>query len=142
MVLGARSAVFAPLPALGLIVVDEEHESSFKQQNTPRYHARDVGLVRAKRCDAVVLLGSATPALETYKNALDGRYGLLRLTARVPGRRLPEVRICLTTASTVSVDFAVNTGALITDSTLASTRLCTKPLYGSPSATAAESAWA
>ncbi|MDJ0973108.1 MAG: primosomal protein N', partial [Planctomycetota bacterium] len=93
VVIGPRSAVFAPVPRLGLIVVDEEHESSFKQQNAPRYHARDVGLVRAKKAGAVVVLGSATPALETYKNAVEGRFTMLRLTARVPGRRLPDVRI-------------------------------------------------
>lgn len=93
VVIGPRSAIFAPLPRLGLIVVDEEHESSFKQQNAPRYHARDVGLVRAKRAGAVVILGSATPALESYKNALDGRFDLLRLTRRVPGRSLPDVQI-------------------------------------------------
>nr|MDJ0975403.1 primosomal protein N' [Planctomycetota bacterium] len=93
VVIGPRSAVFAPVPRLGLIVVDEEHESSFKQQNAPRYHARDVGLVRAKKAGAVVVLGSATPALETYKNAVEGRFTMLRLTARVPGRRLPDVRV-------------------------------------------------
>lgn len=93
IVIGPRSAVFAPVPRLGLLVVDEEHEGSFKQQNTPRYHARDVGILRAKKAGAVALLGSATPALESWKNAIDGRYGLLTLANRVPGRRLPEVRI-------------------------------------------------
>ncbi|MDJ0523043.1 MAG: primosomal protein N' [Planctomycetota bacterium] len=93
VVIGPRSAIFAPVPRLGLLVVDEEHETSFKQQNAPRYHARDVGLVRAKAAGAVVVLGSATPALESYKNALDGRYELLDLPRRVGGRSLPSVQI-------------------------------------------------
>ena len=93
VVIGPRSAVFAPVPRLGLIVVDEEHEGSFKQQSTPRYHARDVGLVRAKEQGAVVVLGSATPSLESYHNALEGRYGLLRLPKRVAGRAMPSVQI-------------------------------------------------
>jgi primosomal protein N' (replication factor Y) len=93
VVIGPRSAVFAPVPRLGLLVVDEEHEGSFKQQNAPRYHARDVGLVRAKASGAVVLLGSATPALESWKNALDGKYTLLRLPARVGARPLPTVHV-------------------------------------------------
>jgi len=93
VVIGPRSAVFAPVPRLGLLVVDEEHEGTFKQQNAPRYHARDAGLVRAKAAGAVVLLGSATPALESWKNALDGRYRLLRLPARVGERPLPTVAI-------------------------------------------------
>jgi len=93
VVIGPRSAVFAPVPRLGLLVVDEEHETSFKQQNAPRYHARDVGLVRAQACGAVVVLGSATPALESYHNALEGRYGLLDLPRRVGGRSLPSVQI-------------------------------------------------
>ena len=73
VVIGPRSAVFAPVPSLGLLVLDEEHETSFKQQNAPRYHARDVGLVRAREAGAVVVLGSATPSLESYRNALDGK---------------------------------------------------------------------
>ncbi len=93
IVIGPRSAVFAPVPRLGLLILDEEHETTFKQQNTPRYHARDVGLVRARASDAVVVLGSATPSLETYRHALEGRYGLLRLPTRVAGRQLPTVRI-------------------------------------------------
>ena len=93
VVIGPRSAVFAPLPRLGLVVVDEEHEGSFKQQNAPRYHARDVALVRAKALGAVVVLGSATPALETWKHAQDGKYALLRLPARVGARPLPEVQV-------------------------------------------------
>lgn len=93
VVIGPRSAVFAPVPRLGLLVVDEEHEGSFKQQNTPRYHARDVGLVRAKTVRAVVLLGSATPALESWSHARAGRYELLSLPERVGGRPLPTVQI-------------------------------------------------
>ncbi len=93
VVIGPRSAVFAPVPRLGLIVVDEEHEGSFKQQNAPRYHARDVGMVRAKEAGAVILLGTATPALETWHNARAGRYALLRLPERVGGRPLPAVQI-------------------------------------------------
>ncbi len=93
VVIGPRSAVFAPVPRLGLVVVDEEHETSFKQQNAPRYHARDVALVRARDAGAVVVLGSATPALESWANAQEGRYGLLRLRERVPGRRLPTVQV-------------------------------------------------
>ena len=93
VVIGPRSAVFAPVPRLGLLIVDEEHEGSFKQQNAPRYHARDVGIVRAKDAGAVVVLGSATPALESYRNATEGRYTLLELPHRVGGRALPSVQI-------------------------------------------------
>jgi primosomal protein N' (replication factor Y) (superfamily II helicase) len=89
VVVGARSAVFAPMPDLGLIVVDEEHEPSFKQQNPPRYHARDVALERARRAGAVCLLGSATPSLETWVAAQDGRLTLLELPDRVGGGELP-----------------------------------------------------
>jgi primosomal protein N' (replication factor Y) (superfamily II helicase) len=93
VVIGPRSAVFAPVPRLGLLVLDEEHETSFKQQNAPRYHARDVGLVRAKEADAVVVLGSATPSLEAFQNARDGKLSLLLLPDRVEDRPLPPVRI-------------------------------------------------
>ena len=93
VVIGPRSAVFAPVPRLGLLILDEEHETTFKQQNAPRYHARDVGLVRARAAGAVVVLGSATPSLETYRHALKERYGLLRLPTRVGGRQLPSVKI-------------------------------------------------
>ncbi|MGZ9066936.1 MAG: primosomal protein N' [Burkholderiales bacterium] len=85
IVLGTRLAVFTPLPRLGLIVVDEEHDTSFKQQEGLRYSARDVAIMRAKQNDVPIVLGSATPALETYSQALSGRYGLLRLTARALG---------------------------------------------------------
>ncbi|MFV1959866.1 MAG: primosomal protein N', partial [Planctomycetota bacterium] len=93
VVICPRSAVFAPVPRLGPLVVDEEHEGSFKQQNAPRYHARDVGMVRAREAGAVVVLGSATPALETWRHAREGRYGLLRLPERVGGRPLPTVQV-------------------------------------------------
>lgn len=85
VVLGTRLAVFTPLPRLGLIVVDEEHDASFKQQEGLRYSARDVAIMRAKQSDVPIVLGSATPALETYAQALSGRYGLLRLNARASG---------------------------------------------------------
>jgi primosomal protein N' (replication factor Y) len=90
VVIGARSAVFAPMPQLGLIVVDEEHEPSFKQQNPPRYHAREVALERARRAGAVALLGSATPSLESWVAAQEGRLSLLRLPNRVGGGELPR----------------------------------------------------
>ena len=93
IVVGTRSAVFAPLSELGLIVVDEEHDGSFKQDETPRYHARDVAVVRGRNADALVVLGSATPAIETYQNALGGRYERIRLDRRVFDRPLPSVRI-------------------------------------------------
>ncbi|MCX7887385.1 MAG: primosomal protein N' [Verrucomicrobiae bacterium] len=93
IVIGARSAVFAPVPALGLIVVDEEHETSYKQEETPRYHARDVAVMRAKLEQAAVILGSATPSLESYYNAQRGRYALATLPQRVDQRRMPVIRI-------------------------------------------------
>ncbi|HOX38045.1 MAG TPA: primosomal protein N' [Candidatus Brocadiia bacterium] len=93
VVVGARSAIFAPAPRLGLIVIDEEHENSFKQDSTPRYHARDVGVMRAFRTDTVVILGSATPSLESYHNAQTRRYANLPLTRRIADRPLPPVEI-------------------------------------------------
>lgn len=90
--LGARSALFLPLQNLGAIVVDEEHETSFKQEDSPRYHARDLAVVRGYREGAVVLLGSATPSLETRANAGSGRYQRLCLPERVLDRPMPEVR--------------------------------------------------
>ncbi len=83
IVVGARSAMFAPLPDLGAIIVDEEHEGSYKQGEAPRYHAREVAVVRARAAGAVCVLGSATPSLESWKNAQDGKYTLLELPARV-----------------------------------------------------------
>jgi primosomal protein N' (replication factor Y) len=91
--LGARSAVFAPLDRLGIVVVDEEHDPSFKQEEGVRYHARDVALVRAKRAGAVCVLGSATPSLESFAGAAEGRLELLSLSDRAHGRPLPEVEV-------------------------------------------------
>jgi primosomal protein N' (replication factor Y) len=93
IVVGARSAVFAPLENLGLIVVDEEHETSYKQEEAPRYHARDVAVVRAKMEGCAVLLGTATPSLESYHNAKEGKYRLLQLTQRVDTCQMPMMRI-------------------------------------------------
>jgi primosomal protein N' (replication factor Y) len=93
MVVGTRSAVFAPVADLALIIVDEEHDSSYKQEETPRYHARDVAVVRAKMANAVVVLGSATPSLESYFNAKKNKYTLVDLPDRVERRPLPEVEI-------------------------------------------------
>jgi primosomal protein N' (replication factor Y) len=91
--IGARSAVFAPVQQLGLIVVDEEHEMSYKQEETPRYHARDLAVVRAQMEKCAVVLGSATPSLESFHNVRIGKYQLLRLTGRVDDRRMPLIRI-------------------------------------------------
>ena len=93
VVVGTRSAVFAPLGALGLIVVDEEHDGSYKQEESPRYNARDVAVMRGKRADALVVLGSATPSMESYQNALVGRYEPITLTRRVFDRPLASVQI-------------------------------------------------
>ncbi|MGE0432498.1 MAG: primosomal protein N' [Planctomycetota bacterium] len=91
--IGARSALFAPVQDLGLIVVDEEHEGSYKQSNAPRYHARDVAVQRAYMSQAVVILGSATPSMESRLNAEAGKYGHLQLTRRVADRPLPDVKL-------------------------------------------------
>jgi primosomal protein N' (replication factor Y) len=94
VVIGPRSAIFAPLQNLGLIVVDEEHEASYKQfDQTPRYHARDVAIMRASFSGSVVILGSATPSLESYTNALNGKYKLIELPERVDNAQLPEIKI-------------------------------------------------
>jgi primosomal protein N' (replication factor Y) len=93
IVVGTRSAVFAPVADLALLIVDEEQDSSYKQEETPRYHARDVAVVRAKMADAVVVLGSATPSLESYFNAKKNKYALVELPERVEQRPLPEVEI-------------------------------------------------
>ncbi len=90
---GARSAVFAPLRDLGAIIVDEEHEGSYKQGEAPRYHAREVAIVRARAEGAVVVLGSATPSLESWNNATSGKYELLTLPDRAGGARLPHVHV-------------------------------------------------
>src|SRR5258705_1761673 len=91
VVVGTRSAIFAPLQNLGLIIVDEEQESSYKQEETPRYHGRDVAIVRAKMENAAALLGSATPSLETYHHACSGKYELLTLASRVENRAMASV---------------------------------------------------
>ncbi len=93
VIVGARSAVFAPARRLGLIVIDEEHESTFKQETAPRYHARDVGVKRAQLEGIPVLLGSATPSLESWHNAQLGRYSLISMPFRVSGRSMPGVEI-------------------------------------------------
>lgn len=93
IVIGARSAVFAPLPDLGLILVDEEHENTYKQENVPRYHGRDVAVLRAAFEKCAVVLGSATPSLESWHNTQTGKYGLLRLNHRADGQSMPLVRV-------------------------------------------------
>ena len=93
VVLGARSAVFAPLRNLGLVIVDEEHDSSYKQDIQPRYNGRDTAIQRAQDAGAVAVLGSATPSVETYYNAEQGHYKLLTITKRIENRPMPEVHI-------------------------------------------------
>lgn len=93
IVIGARSAVFAPVDPLGLIIVDEEHEHSYKQEEAPRYHARDVAVVRGQMEGAVVVLGSATPSLESYYNVQRKKYTLLELPDRADQRKMPVVRV-------------------------------------------------
>jgi primosomal protein N' (replication factor Y) len=93
IVVGTRSAVFAPIEDIGLIIVDEEHDSSYKQEETPRYNGRDVAVVRGRQSRALVVLGSATPSMESYRNALEGRYSLVRLQHRVLGRPLADVTV-------------------------------------------------
>lgn len=93
IIVGTRSAIFAPAPNLGLILVDEEHDQSYKQEETPRYSARDVAVMRAKFSNAVVVLGSATPSLETWQNAAQGKYTLISIRQRVMNRPLPEVQL-------------------------------------------------
>ena len=92
-VVGARSAVFAPLPDVGLVIVDEEHDPSYKQEDAPRYSGRDVAVVRARFASAPVVLGSATPSVESFHHARQSRYTLLALGARVKDRPMPEVRL-------------------------------------------------
>ena len=93
IVIGARSSIFAPLENPGIIIVDEEHESSYKQDEAPRYNARDVAVLRGKREGAAVLLGSATPSLESWHNADTGKYQLVRLEQRVDDKSMPVVRV-------------------------------------------------
>src|SRR5262249_3461175 len=93
VIVGARSAVFAPTRKLGLIVIDEEHEGTFKQESTPRYHARDVAVMRARLENIPILMGSATPSLQSCPNAQPGQYPLLPLPNRVLDRALPKVAL-------------------------------------------------
>ena len=93
IVIGARSAIFAPVDLLGLVIVDEEHEQTYKQEEAPRYHARDVAIMRGQMENSVVLLGSATPSLESYFNAKKGKYTLLELPERVDDQKMPRVRV-------------------------------------------------
>jgi primosomal protein N' (replication factor Y) len=93
VVVGPRSAVWAPVPKLGLVVVDEEHETTYKQESAPRYHARDLAVVRGKLAKAPVLLGTATPSLESWHNAISGRYRLARLRSRPAGASLPTIHV-------------------------------------------------
>lgn len=93
LVVGARSAIFAPFEHLGLIIVDEEHERSYKQEESPRYHARDIAVLRAKMAGIPVILGSATPSIESFYNIQSGKYRLLELPARVDDRSMPDVRV-------------------------------------------------
>ncbi len=93
IVIGARSAIFAPVEPLGLIIVDEEHEQTYKQEEAPRYHARDVAIMRGQMENAVVVLGSATPSLESYYNCKRGKFTLLELPERVDDQKMPYVRV-------------------------------------------------
>ena len=93
LVIGTRSAAFAPLSQLGLVIVDEEHDASYKQEEAPRYHGRDVAIMRASREGALVVLGSATPSMESYQNAASGKYARVVLERRVLDRPLASVRI-------------------------------------------------
>lgn len=91
--IGARSAIFAPVEPLGLVIVDEEHEPTYKQEEAPRYHARDVAIMRGQMEGATVVLGSATPSLESYYNCAKGKYALLELPERADDKKLPVVRV-------------------------------------------------
>lgn len=93
IIIGARSAVFAPCENLGLIVVDEEHENTYKQEETPRYHGRDLAVLRATMEKCPIVLGSATPSLESFHNAQTGKYELLRLLGRVDDKKMPYIRV-------------------------------------------------
>ncbi len=93
IIIGARSAIFAPCQNLGLIVVDEEHENTYKQEETPRYHGRDVAVLRASMEKCPIVLGSATPSLESFHNAQTGKYELLRMIARVDDKKMPFIRV-------------------------------------------------
>jgi len=95
VIVGTRSALFLPFSNLGLIIIDEEHDSSFKQQDpAPRYNARDAAIFLAQLCNAKVILGSATPSVETYHNAISGKFGLVELITRFGGMEMPEIVVC------------------------------------------------
>lgn len=114
IILGARSALFLPFNRLGLVIVDEEHEHSYKQHDpAPRYHARDLSIVLAKKFNAKVLLGSATPAIESFRNAESGRYGLVQLTERFGGVELPEIFIADIRQDLKSKTMRTNFGELL-----------------------------
>jgi primosomal protein N' (replication factor Y) len=93
VVIGARSALFAPFPRPGLIIIDEEHDSSYKQEEKFRYHARDSAIVRAKLTDSLVILGSGTPSIQSYHNAVIGKYGLLTMPERILKKELPDITV-------------------------------------------------
>lgn len=93
IVVGARSAIFAPLEQIGIIIVDEEHEQSYKNEECPHYHARDLAVWRAKKEEAIVILGSATPSVESWYNAQTGKYTLVQLKQRVAGQSLPLIHV-------------------------------------------------
>ncbi len=93
VVIGTRSAIFAPMPNLGLIIVDEEHDLSYKQETPPHYNARDMAVVRASIQDAVTVLGSGTPSVQSYHNCINGKFSLISMTDRVTARPLPEIQI-------------------------------------------------
>ena len=96
VILGARSAIFLPFHRLGLIIIDEEHDQSYKQQDpAPRYHARSVAVMLAKMYNAKTLLGTATPSMESYYNASQGKYGLVELTTRFKDIALPKIEILM-----------------------------------------------
>ena len=91
--IGPRSALFTPFQNLGMIVIDEEHEASYKSETAPRYHARETAIERARMTDAFVVLGSATPSVEAYEKACNGTYCLYRLEQRIFGQALPKVEV-------------------------------------------------
>lgn len=93
IIIGARSALFAPLKNIGVIIADEEHDSSYKQENSPKYNGRDSAIYRARLNNAVMILGSATPSVESYHNALSGKYELINLPERISGTNLPDIKI-------------------------------------------------
>ena len=114
VVVGPRSAVFSPFKNPGLFIVDEEHEPSYKQEDVPRYHAREVAIERARLSGAPVILGSATPSLESYYNAVDGKYSLVEITKRVEDKELPRVKIV-----DMRMDFETRTGKRVISRILA-----------------------